>query len=155
GSMVKEGDLLAEIDSQDMRDHLSDVEAMVEQADLDLEKRKSVMTAQFEAIRQRVRVARGEMLKAREDLKAYDVKSAISQEQLKLALEEAQATYEEVSAEIPLTEERLAADMNIAKLSYEQVLRHRNRHRHDLSKTRIPSPIGGMVVLQTTTRNGE
>src|SRR3954451_10913954 len=34
GSVVKEGDLVAEIDGQDMKDHLSDVEAMVSQAEL-------------------------------------------------------------------------------------------------------------------------
>lgn len=155
GSMVKKGDLLAEIDSQDMRDHLDDVEAMVMQAELDLRKRKTVQVAQMEAMRQRLRGARADMLKAREDLKALEVRSAISQEQLKLSAEEYQAAYEETQAEIPLMEERLTADMNVAMVGYEQVVRHRNRHRNDLAKCRILSPIAGMVVLQTVTRNGE
>ena len=155
GSMVKKGDLLAEIDSQDARDHLDDVEAMVVQADLDIAKRKSVQVAQMEAMKQRLRSARADMLKAREDLKALAVKSAIAQEQLKLSAEEYQAAYDETAAEIPLMEERLRADMNVAMLGYEQTVRHRDRHRHDIERSSIHSPIGGMVVLQTTNRNGE
>lgn len=155
GSMVKKGDLLAEIDSQDARDHLDDVEAMVVQADLDIAKRKSVQVAQMEAMKQRLRSARADMLKAREDLKALAVKSAIAQEQLKLTAEEYQAAYDETAAEIPLMEERLRADMNVAMLGYEQTVRHRDRHRHDIERSRIHSPINGMVVLQTTNRNGE
>jgi HlyD family secretion protein len=155
GSTVQKGDLLAEIDSQDARDHLDDVEAMVTQADLEVKKKKTVQVAQMEALRQRVRAARAEMLKAREDMKALEVRSAISQELLKLAVEENQAAYAELTAEIPLMEERQLADMNVSMLGYEQVLRHRNRHRHDIERSRIHSPIGGIVVLQTTNRNGE
>jgi multidrug efflux pump subunit AcrA (membrane-fusion protein) len=155
GSMVKEGELLAEIDSQDMRDHLDDVEAMVTQADLEIRKKKTVQIAQMEALRQRVRVARADMLKAREDLKALEVKSAISQELLKLAVEENQAAFTELSGEIALMEERQLADMNVSMIGYDQVIRHRNRHRHDIERSRIHSPINGMVVLQTANRNGE
>jgi len=43
---------------------------------------------------------RAELLKAKEDLKALAVKSAISQEGLKLSLEEAQAAYDEGGAGI-------------------------------------------------------
>jgi multidrug resistance efflux pump len=155
GSIVKKGDLLAEIDAQDMRDHLDDVEAQVVQADLDIKKKKTVQVAQMEAMRQRLRSARADMLKAREDLKALGVKSAIAQEQLKLSAEEFQAAYDETAAEIPLMEERLQADMNISLVGYEQMIRHRDRHRHDIERCRIMSPIGGMAVLQTTNRNGE
>ena len=155
GGMVKKGDLLAEIDSQDMRDHLDDVEAMVVQADLDIKKKKTVQLAQMEAMQQRLRAARADLLKAREDMKALDVLSTISQEQLKLSLEEYQASYNELAAEIPLEEESLRADMNVSQLAYEQVVRHRNRHRNDIARCRIISPIGGMAVLQTTMRNGE
>ena len=155
GSMVKKGDLLAEIDSQDMRDHLDDVEAMVVQAELDLKKRRSIQVAQMEAMRQRLRSARADLLKSKEDLKALEVRSAISQEQLKLSEEEYQAAYDETAAEIPLMEERLNADMSVAMVSYQQVVRHRNRHLHDISKCKVISPIDGMAVLQTATRNGE
>ena len=50
----------------------------------------------MEALQQRLRSARADLLKAREDMKALDVLSAISQEQLKLSLEEYQAAYNEL-----------------------------------------------------------
>jgi len=155
GSRVRKGDLVAEIDAQDMRDHLDDVEDQVLQAGLDLQKRKTVQVAQMEAIRQRVRTTQADMLKAREDLKALDVLSSIQQEQAKLAEEEYTAAYKETVAEIPLLEQEQAADLSVANTAYEQMVRHRNRHRHDIAKTRIIAPIDGMVVVQTTTRNGE
>jgi multidrug efflux pump subunit AcrA (membrane-fusion protein) len=109
----------------------------------------------MEALRQRVRAAQAEMLKAREDMKALEVKSAISQEILKLAVEEYTVAYKELAAEVPMMEEELQADLNVQNINYEQMVRHRNRHRHDIERSRIMSPIGGMVVVQTTTRNGE
>jgi HlyD family secretion protein len=155
GGFVKEGELLAEIDGQDMKDHLDDVEAQVSQFDLDIKKKQSVQAAQMEAMLQRVRSARAELLKAKEDLKALAVKSAISQEVLKLSHEEAQAAYDEVVHELPLMEERQRADMAITLLDYQRQLRHRDRHRRDLANLRIKSPIDGMVVLQTSSRRGE
>jgi HlyD family secretion protein len=155
GHLVNEGDLIAEIDGQDMKDHLDDVEAQVVQFDLDIKKRQSVQAAQREAMLQRIRATRGELLKAKEDLKALAVKSAISQEQLKLTHEEAEAAYKEVQAELPLMEEQLRADMAITMLDYQRQLRHRDRHRRDLDHLRIKSPIDGMVVLQTSSRRGE
>jgi biotin carboxyl carrier protein len=155
GSLVKEGDLLAEIDAADMKDHVDDLEAQVDQFELDIRKRKSVQVAQMEAMLQRIRVARAELLKAKEDLKALDVRSAISQEVLRLAEEEAQATYNQVREELPLMEERQRAETAMTMIDYDRQVRHRNRHRHDLAQFRISSPLNGMVVLQTTNRNGE
>src|SRR5215471_14654245 len=77
GSLVKEGELLAEIDAQDMKDHLDDVEATLVQAELDIKKLKSVQAAQMEALQQKLRSTRGDLLKAREDLKSSEVRSAI------------------------------------------------------------------------------
>ncbi|MBS1857474.1 MAG: HlyD family efflux transporter periplasmic adaptor subunit [Acidobacteria bacterium] len=155
GSMVKKGDLLVEIDSQDAKDHLNDVEAQVDQSVLDNKKKRTVQVAQMEAMQQRVRSARADLLKAREDLKSIEVRSEISQEIMKLAVEEDQAAYSEIQAEVPLAEQELQADMNISLIATDQMTRHRDRHRHDIAKCRVVSPIDGMVVLQTTNRNGE
>src|SRR5262245_11965899 len=155
GSLVNEGDLLAEIDAADMKDHLDDVEAQVAQFELDIRKRKTVQIAEMEALRQRIRVAKADLLKSKEDLKALDVRPALTQEVLKLAVEQAQATYNQVLEELPLTEERQRAEMAVTMVDYERQLRHRNRHRHDLARFRISSPLSGMVVVRTTNRNGE
>src|SRR5262249_53689982 len=149
GSIVKEGQLLAEIDAADMKDHLDDVEAQVSQAELDIKKRQTVQLAEMEALRQRIRVAKAELLKSKEDLKALEVRSLITQEGLKLSEEEAQATYDQVLRELPLTEERQRAEMAVVMIDYERQVHHRNRHRHDLSQFKITAPLQGMVVLRT------
>jgi multidrug efflux pump subunit AcrA (membrane-fusion protein) len=155
GKLVKEGEVLAEIDAQDMRDHLDDVEAGLVQAELDVKKLKSVQLAQMEALQQKLRSTRGDLLKAKEDLKSSEVRSAIVAEGFRLSVEEAQAAYDELSQEIPLMRQRQQAEMNVSLLALEQQMRHRNRHQHDIERCRIKSPIDGMVVLRTTNRNGE
>ncbi len=155
GRIVKKGELLVEIDSQDAKDHLSDVEAQVDQSVLDNRKKRTVQVAQMEAMRQRVRSARADLLKAQEDLKSLEVRSEISQEIMRLAVEEDRAAYDEIQAEMPLAEEELQADMNVSLIATDQMTRHRDRHRNDIAKLRIVAPIDGMVVLQTTNRNGE
>jgi multidrug efflux pump subunit AcrA (membrane-fusion protein) len=155
GSHVNEGDLLAEIDSQDMKDHLDDVEAMLVQAQLEIDKRKSIHLAQTEYLRQRLRVTKAEWEKTKQDMRALEVKNALTQESIKLSVEEAQAAFEQISQEIPLTAERQQADLAGYVLEYERQLRHLNRHRHDVDRTHIKSPMSGMVLLQTTSRNGQ
>src|SRR5205085_5682932 len=96
GSHVKEGDLLAEIDAQDMKDHLDDVDAMVVQAQLEIDGRKALQVARMESLRQRLRVTKAEWEKAKQDLRAVEIRNTLTQESLKLSLEEAQATFEQI-----------------------------------------------------------
>jgi HlyD family secretion protein len=155
GSHVKEGDLLAEVDAQDMKDHLDDVEAQLQQAQLEINKQKSIQLAQTENLRQRLRKAKADWDKAKQEMRAVEVRNTLTQETVRLSLEEAQAAYEQISQEIPLTEQRQEAHLAGYMLDYERQLRHRNRHRSDVERTRIKSPMGGLVVLQTTSRNGQ
>src|SRR6266852_7822341 len=46
GTRVKEGQIVAEIDAQDIQDHLVDVEASLSQAKLDIARRKAMLVAQ-------------------------------------------------------------------------------------------------------------
>jgi len=155
GSKVKEGEVVARIDDQAVRDHLDDVEANLTQAALDIRRREAQLVYQMESLRQRLRVAKANLDKANQDARATAVRTSITQEQLRLAVEEAQEVYRDAQKQIPLTEERQEADLNVYRLSYQKEVRHRNRHRTDRDRCTIKSPIGGMVVLQTVYRGGE
>jgi HlyD family secretion protein len=155
GSKVKEGEVVARIDDQAVRDHLDDVEAGLSQAALDIRRREAQLVYQMESLRQRLRVAKATLDKANQDARAAPIKTPITQEQLQLAVEEAQAVYRDAQKQIPLTEERQEADLNLYRLSYQKEVRHRNRHMTDRDRCTIKSPIGGMVVLQTVYRAGE
>ena len=155
GSRVKEGEVVARIDDQAVRDHLDDVEAGLSQAALDIKRREAQLVYQMESLRQRLRVAKATLDKARQDARATPVANPITQEQLKLAVEEAQEVYRDAQVQIPLTKERQEADLNTYRLNYQKEVRHRNRHRVDWAHCTIKSPIRGMVVLQTVYRGGE
>ena len=101
--------MIAQIDSQDIQDHLVDVEATLSQAKLDIARRKAQLVAQMEGLNQRLRVARATMERARLDARAIPIRNTITQEILRLAAEEYQEAYEEAIKQMPLTEERQLA----------------------------------------------
>jgi HlyD family secretion protein len=155
GTHVKEGQLIAEIDSQDIQDHLVDVEASVSQGHLDIARRKAQLVAQMEGLHQRLRVAKATWERARQDARAAPAANPITQEILRLAVEEYQEAYQEAAKQIPLTEERQLADLKLYELSSEYDVRHLNRHLLDFRRCSIRSPMDGMVVMQTTYRGGQ
>jgi len=155
GTMVHKGDVVAEIDPQAIKDHLDDVEATVDQSQMDLKKLLAQQAAEAELIRQRVRAAKGTLDKATQDLRAVETRNRIDQELLRLAVNEARANFEEISREIGMTADRQAAQLQLQKLNMDSNERHRNRHRNDVDHCSVRSPTEGMVVMKPIYRNGE
>src|SRR5450755_1336485 len=87
GTRVKEGQLIAQIDAQDIEDHLIDVNASLTQAELDIARRKAQLVAQMEGLNQRLRVAKATWERAKQDARAAPVANPITQEMLRLAVE--------------------------------------------------------------------
>jgi multidrug efflux pump subunit AcrA (membrane-fusion protein) len=155
GTKVKEGDVIAEFDTADVVDHIDDVQANVSQAALDIKRRKAVYIAQLENLRQRLRQCKATLERARQDARATEVKPANTQEYLRLAVNEAQLEFDEVTKQIPLTDERQNADMMLYQLDYEHQVRHMQQHQDDLRRCKVRSPMHGMVVMQTVYRGGQ
>jgi multidrug resistance efflux pump len=155
GTHVRKGQMIAQIDGQDIKDHLDDVEASIDQAQLDIKRRKAQLLAQMENLHQGLRVAKATLDKAKQDARSTPVQNPLNQEILRLAVEEYQEAYDEAVKQLPLTEERQLADLKLYELSYEYDVRHRNRHRQDFRHCTIEAPMDGMVVMQTTYRGGE
>jgi len=155
GSMVKEGEVLAQIDGQAVKDHLDDVQATVDQSALDLRRVQAQQLSRHEAMEQQIRAAKAEWEKAQQDMKALNVKSNIQKEQLRLALEEAELNYRQLASQLPVLDERQAAEWRIAEIAQESQVRHRNRHRNDLERFTVRAPRDGQVVLRSLWRNGE
>ena len=70
GSLVKKGELLAEIDYTNTRDHIDDVEDLVTAAAKDIVKRKAEQAVEWENLNQTLRVAKAELDKARIEARA-------------------------------------------------------------------------------------
>jgi HlyD family secretion protein len=155
GTRVKQGQLIAEIDAQDIQDHLVDVEASLSQAELDIARRKAQLVAQMEGLNQRLRVAKATWERAKQDARAIPASNTITQEILRLAVAEYQEAYQEAAKQVPLTEERQLSDLKLYELSYDHDARHRDRHLIDFRRCSIRSPIDGLVVMQTTYRGGQ
>src|ERR1035437_4719588 len=121
GTHVKQGQIIAQIDAQDIQDHLVDVEASVSQGQLDIARRKAQLVAQMEGLNQRLRVAKATWERARLDARAIPASNTITQEILRIAAAEYQEAYEEAAKQMPLTEERQLSDLKLYRSEERRV----------------------------------
>lgn len=155
GSPVKEGEVIAEIDGQSVKDHLDDVQAMVNQSALDMRRVRAIQQSRHEAMEQQIRAAKAEWEKVQQDMKSLGVRSDIDKEKLKLALEESELKYRQLASQLDLLDASQAAQWRISEIGQESQTRHRNRHRDDLDRFTIRAPRDGQVILRSLYRNGE
>jgi multidrug efflux pump subunit AcrA (membrane-fusion protein) len=155
GTMVKKGDLLLQIDGQSLLDHIDDVHSTVVQAESDIKKRRAEQAVEWENLQQSVRVAKAQMDKLKVDAKASEVRTAIDQELIKLSVEESEAQYNELLKEVELKRVSQAAEMKILDYTRERHTRHRDRHKKDVQRFTITSPMDGLAVVQSIWRGGE
>jgi HlyD family secretion protein len=155
GSVVKKGDLIAEIDAQPVKDHLDDVHALVVQAEADIKQRKAEQAIEMENLRQLVRAAKADLDKALLDNKAAEIRMPIDKELLKLSIEEAEATYKQLQAEVATMTEKQRAEIRILEFTRDRHSRHRDRHRRDITKFTVHAEIGGLLVMESIWRAGD
>jgi HlyD family secretion protein len=155
GSIVKKGELVAEIDAQSLRDHVDDLDSDVQQANADVKKRKAEQSIELENLKQTLRTAQATWDKAKLDSNATDIRTAIDKELLQLGVDEAEAQYHELKAEIAETEAKNRAEVKVLEYTSVRHARHRDRHKHDIEKFTMRASIGGLVVMQTLWRQGD
>jgi multidrug efflux pump subunit AcrA (membrane-fusion protein) len=155
GSLVRKGALIAQIDGTAAKDHIDDVIPMVDQAKLDIEKRKSEQAVELETLLQQVRVAKADLDKAKLDLGAAEIRASIDQEILKLAVEEAEATYKELLGDVDQKKAIQAAELKILDITRKRQEVHLERHQIDYRRFTVKATMDGMVVLSTIWRGGE
>src|SRR5579859_6626831 len=152
GAMVKKGEVVAKIDAQAMIDHVDDLSATIDQAEADIRRRKAEQAMTWENLQQDVRVAKANLEKAKLDLSAAEVRTPVDAEILKLAAEEAEATYKEKLVDLPTQKISDGAELRILELTKERHVRHRDRHTTDVERFTIHAPIDGLVVMQSIWR---
>ena len=155
GSLVKRGTIVAQIEAAAAKDHIDDVIPMVDQAKLDIEKRKAEQSVELESLLQDVRLAKADLDKAKLDLGAAEIRSAIDQEILQLAVEEAEATYKELQADVARKKAIHAAELKILQITRKRQENHLGRHLSDYRRFTVKAAMDGMVVLSTIFRGGE
>ena len=155
GSLVKKGNLIAQIDAQPIKDHVDDLSALVIQADADIKKRKAEQAIEMENLRQTLRAAKAAVDKARLDNGAAEIRMPIDKELLQLGIQEAEAQHKELQSEIVTTEEKQRAEIRVLEYTRDRHTRHRDRHTRDLTKFTVHAPIGGLVVMHSIWRSGD
>lgn len=149
GTMIKKGELLAQIDAQSLQDHIDDVKDTVETAEADVRKRKAELEIDWKNMQLNVAVAKADLDKARLDARAAEVRTEVERMLLQLNSEEAEARYKQVQSDIENTRKRQASEIKILEITLERHRRHLDRHATDLKRFAIHSPIDGLVVYQT------
>ena len=155
GTMVRKGDQVAEFDRQYMLLRLDDYRASVVQAEAALKKRKADLEASHKAHDQLITAAKGEMERARLDLKTIPVLSTLDAEKARLAFQQAEAKYQQLLKEVPFVLASEEADTKIAEFDLEEAKLELRRAEMNADRMIVKAPIDGLVVMQNTFRGGE
>ena len=155
GTAVKKGEVVARIDAQAMIDHVDDLSATIDQADADIRRRKAEQAMTWENLQQDIRVAKANLEKAKLDVSASEVRTPVDAEILKLAAEEAEATYKEKLTDLPIQKSSFGSELRILEITKDRHVRHRDRHKYDVERFTIQAPMDGLVVLQSIWRGTE
>jgi multidrug efflux pump subunit AcrA (membrane-fusion protein) len=155
GSFVKKGDLVAEFDPQALRDHIDDLDDLVQQSENDVEKKRADQEVSWETLQQSLRVAKADLDKARLDMKAAEVKTDIERELLKLTADEAEAAYKELLKDVANQKASDRAELRMLEITAARHKLHRGNHVRDLKRFTMRAPMDGLVVMLQTWRGGE
>ena len=154
GSVVKKGDVVAEFDRQSQQQLIDDREAQVAQAAALVKSQEANLMIEREETRQKVVAAKAEYEKARLDLRTAEVRSEIEAEILKNRMEEAESSYRQLEMELKLLEASHAAALRQVEIDLQQQQVDLKRADLNTRYMLLPTPIDGIVVLETIFRGG-
>ena len=155
GSWVKKGDTVAEFDRQYMLTRLDDFRANLEQTEASMGILKANLEVDRKAHAQSILVAKGALDKARLDLKTVPVKGAIDSETLRLAEEEAAASYKQLLSEVPHKETSHAAQWRIGELERSESKVELARAEANANTMIARAPMEGMTVMSQLMRGDQ
>jgi HlyD family secretion protein len=155
GSIVKKGDVVAQIDTQSLKDQLSDIEDQVLSADSDIKKRKADIALNGENLQQTLRAAKAGLDKNKLDAAATEIRTAIDAEELRLSVEEAQATYNEQLKDLDFKKASDTADLRSLEIGRQITVGKRDRFKSDIEKFTIAASMSGLAVMTSLLRGAE
>jgi len=155
GSIVKKGDVVAEFDRQNMLNRLDDFRATIAQAEASFRNLQAEQEVTRKSHEHSIEVAKGAVEKARLDMKTAPVRSQIDTERLKLALEEAEARYKQLLAEVKFVRISEQSQLRVAELELQQARNELRRYESNAERMVVRAPMDGMLVMQNIIRGGE
>jgi HlyD family secretion protein len=155
GSHVREGDIVAVFDNENMRNRLDNDQAEVDEAEGAVKRLIADQAAQMEAHQQKIRVARAAVDTATLDLKTARVRSQIDAQKFALTLEESRATLDSLNAETPNLRIRQAAELRAAELELQRATVDARRAKANLEHLAVHAPMDGLLVAEQIYRFGQ
>jgi HlyD family secretion protein len=155
GTIVKQGDTVAEFDRQYMLQRLEDYQATMETAKAQLAQQKANLDLARYTHNQNVEKAKGALDKAKLDMKTLPVLSSIDAERVKLTLEEAEAQYKQQLAEGKFIDEQEKAQLKYAELEFKTLQLEYQRSQQNADRMLSKANIAGMTVMQNIFRGSE
>ncbi len=155
GKRVQQGEVLARIDDERLREHINDVQATVDTAEADIRKRRAEQEVELGTLEQNLRVLKSNLDKWKLEATTAEVRTVIDKELLQIGVEEAEARYKQALQELGLRKQIHAAELRILEITKQRHERHRDRHVYDLQRYAVTSPMDGMAVRQAVIRMGE
>ena len=154
GSVVRAGDVVAEVDALVLKQQLSDMDDSVSQWEADVRKRKAQQTVELGSLEQNLRNTRANADKAAIERGSAEVRSPIDREILRLAQEEAEARYRQQREALPLKQISIESDLRVLQIHRDWLQLRRERMAKDLENFTFRAPLDGMVVMGTLNRRG-
>lgn len=155
GTTVKKAGVVAEFDRQFMMLRLDDYKASVAQSEASLVKRKAELDITRKAHEQLVDSAKADLEKAKLDLKTAPVLSSIDAERAQLAVDQADAKYKQLLAEVKFVTISEQAAIRNAELDLAQSKIELTRAQANADKMIVKAPIDGLAVMQNMFRGAE
>ena len=154
GGQVKTGDVVAELDPENVLTQLDDYKSSIEQSELDLNRLKAQQAYDWEQLQQTLRSSKAQLDRATLDNQPAEVKTPIERELLKLAVEEAAASYQQQQATMGFQKTSQTASLRISEYALDHTNLHYKQLLEDLQHFTFKAPMDGLVVLQTFMRPG-
>ena len=129
-------------------------EIPIQTAQADVDRRRAEHSIELENLLQNVRLTKSEVDKARLEYNGSETQTEIQRQLLKLNLDESEARYKELQADVAQTKASQAAK-RILQLTLERHTRHRDRHVRDIGAFTVYASMDGLVVMQQIWRGSE
>ncbi|MEZ5354933.1 MAG: HlyD family efflux transporter periplasmic adaptor subunit [Bryobacteraceae bacterium] len=155
GEMVKPGDFLAEFDRQYMLSRLDDYRADRDQRVQSMKRVEANIAIRRKVLDQRMLVAKGNVEKARLNMKTLPVRSAIQAEHFRLQLEEAEAQLREIGVEARYFDASERAELRRQQLLLAEESLELRRAEANAARMLFAAPMGGIVVPARIRRGQE
>jgi len=155
GKTVKQGDLIAEFDSQaQLRDFLekqADFEKLANQVVGEQQKENAARSKDETEIKQ----AESRLSKAQLEMQKVEIMSRIDAEKAQQEAEEAQATLAQLRETFALKRKAAAASIRILEIQRDRTQQIMQHARADAELLQVHAPLDGIVVLNTIWKEGK